>query len=92
VTEPALPEQGCDAALGHLNAARCGLAASTQALWVGYLGLGGGAPLAQVERWLAGTDPLPDREHNLLAQTLNDWLIDGGTSERFPYADAPKLE
>jgi len=68
--------------------ADCGMAATTQALWVGYIGVGGGAALAQVDRWFAGSEPLPYHEHNLLARDLNDWLIDGGSTERVPYADA----
>jgi hypothetical protein len=91
VTESGSPDAISLTGIGHLNAARISLAASCQAVWLGYIGVGGGAPLDQIERWMAGTDPLPDHEHNMLAQTLNDWFIDGGTTERVPYAERSGL-
>jgi hypothetical protein len=74
--------------VGHLNAACVTLGVSAEALWVGYISVGGGAPFAQIERWLATTDPVPAREHDMMAQALNDWLIDTDNLQRVPYADS----
>ncbi|HWW54323.1 MAG TPA: hypothetical protein VNY84_11170 [Acidimicrobiales bacterium] len=86
MTEPVLPVPALTG-VGHLNAACATLGVSSEALWVGYISVGGGATFTQIERWLATTDPVPDREHDMMAQALNDWFIDTHSVHRVPYAD-----
>jgi hypothetical protein len=86
MTEPVLPVPALTG-VGHLNAACATLGVSSEALWVGYISVGGGATFTQIERWLATTDPVPDREHDLMAQALNDRFIDTDSVQRVPYSD-----
>jgi hypothetical protein len=86
MTEPVLPVPALTG-VGHLNAACATLGVSSEALWVGYISVGGGATFTQIERWLATADPVPDREHDLMAQALNDWFIDTDSVQRVPYSD-----
>jgi hypothetical protein len=57
-------------------------------LWIAYVGAGGGARAPQVDRWLAGTDPLPRPEYDRLAQALNDAFTELGEDHPVPYADS----
>ena len=57
-------------------------------LWLGYLALGGAATLDEFRREIGARGELPRREHNLIAQALNEWFLDHSI-DTFPVAYAP---
>jgi hypothetical protein len=61
------------------------LGMSTLALWVGYFGVGGNGSLADVEGWLAGAELPSDRDHDYLAQALNDVFTERGLDHPVGY-------
>ena len=44
-------------------------------LWIGYFSVGGNGTLADIQRWLAREAEPGDRDHDLLAQALNDEFV-----------------
>lgn len=54
------------------------LGMSTMTLWIGYFEVGGNGTLAEVEQWLAGERGPSDRDHDFLAQALNDGFLEQG--------------
>jgi hypothetical protein len=73
----------------EIDRARRRLGLSAYDVWIGYFAVGGnGAPI-DVERWLAGDGDVPLREHNLLAQALNDRFTHGGLNHPIAYRELP---
>src|ERR1035437_862838 len=71
-------------------ALRTGLALSDisiPALWGSYLGVGGTMSLDHLVDTLRGTQEVSDHEHDMVAQALNDHLLDQGLNHPVPYAD-----
>jgi hypothetical protein len=68
-----------------LAAGRERLGLSSEALWLGYISVGGNGTLSQVRRWLDGSSRLSDREYDLLAQALNDEFTDRGMNHPVSY-------
>jgi hypothetical protein len=69
---------------------RAGLALSgisIPALWGSYLGVGGTMSLDHLVDTLRGTQEVSDHEHDMVAQALNDHLLDHGLNHPVPYAD-----
>jgi hypothetical protein len=73
--------------IGDIDAGRIELGMSARDLWVGYFAMGGNGTQADVDGWLSGAMPLPAREHNLLAQTLNERFTDIGQNHPVAYSD-----
>lgn len=71
----------------ELGAARLLLGVSFQDLWIGYFEVGGNGSVADVERWLGSAAVVPDREHNLLAQALNDEFVERGGDHPVAYRE-----
>ena len=70
-----------------LDQARATLGMSAHDLWLHYFAVGGNGSLGDVERWLADGDGTPGREHNLMAQALNDEFIGKGLNHPVLYRD-----
>jgi hypothetical protein len=70
--------QGPIAGSGDIAEARRQLGLSALALWVGYFEVGGNGTLADIEGWLAGSSEPSDRDHDFLAQALNDQFTERG--------------
>ena len=73
-------------------ALRTGLALTgldPQQLWVAHVGVGGTMSRPELQAALEGTSAVSDRQHDMLACTLNDSLIDAGI--HFPVAFAGEL-
>jgi hypothetical protein len=71
-------------------ALRTGLALSDisiPALWGSYLGVGGTMSLDHLLDTLRGTQEVSDHEHDMVAQALNDHLLDQGLNHPVAYAD-----
>lgn len=81
------PQSAAAGGIADIVAGRVDLGISARDLWVGYFSLGGNGTQAEVDDWLSGAVPLPAREHNLLAQTLNDRYTDIGRNHPVPYSD-----
>jgi hypothetical protein len=73
------------AAPGPLEATRRRLGLSTHDVWIGYFEVGGNGSPADVAGWLADESGLPAREHDFLAQSLNDVSVDRGLNHPVPY-------
>jgi len=56
-------------------------------LWLSYFGLGGAAKPDEVQAYLQGAITFSTREHDVLAQAINDHSIDLGLNHPAPYAD-----
>jgi hypothetical protein len=54
------------------------LGLTSMALWIGYFEVGGNGSLAEVEEWLAGSTNPSDRDHDYMAQALNDQFTERG--------------
>jgi hypothetical protein len=68
---------------------RAGLALSgisIPALWGSYLGVGGTMSLDHLLDTLRGTQEVSDHEHDMVAQALNDHLLDQGLNHPVAYA------
>ena len=74
-----------DAPESALETVRRGLGASLYATWIGYLEVGGDGTLRDVGRWLGGTEAIPTRDHDFLAQSLNDMAVELGGDHPAPY-------
>ena len=73
--------------MAEIEAARHVLGWTIFHAWMGYFAVGGNAPLVEVERWLSTAAELPPREHNLLAQALNEGFVDRGLNHPVRYRD-----
>ena len=73
--------------LAEMEAARQVLGWTVFHAWMGYFAVGGNASLGDVERWISTTAAVPLREHNLLAQALNDGFTDRGLDHPVRYRD-----
>lgn len=73
---------------GHLLEAACRRAAlAPRQLWWAYATLGGTASESDVEAFLAGRSGLDPGQYDVLAQAVNDRLVELGIDHRVPYAD-----
>jgi len=72
----------------HAEHARRELGLPLDALWVDYLALGGAATRAQLGRYLSDGTGFSGREHDYVAQALNDHFIGLGGDHPVPYADS----
>ena len=72
---------------GDIDAGRAELGMSARDLWVGYFAMGGNGTEADVDRWLSGASPLPARDRNVLAQTLNERFADIGLDHPVAYSE-----
>ena len=79
-TEPTSSPTAGDIADGRR---RLGMSALT--LWIGYFGVGGNGTLAEVEGWSSGTVEPSDRDHDFLAQALNDEFVEHGLDHPMRY-------
>lgn len=57
-------------------------------VWVAYIGVGGDSSLAVVKAWLIGTTEPNPRDHDFMAQSMNDYFIDRGLDHPVPYSEA----
>ena len=73
--------------IGEIEAARQVLGWSMFRAWMGYFAVGGNGSPADVEKWLTTSAELPPREHNLLAQAVNDGFLDRGLNHPVGYRD-----
>jgi len=71
----------------RLEAERRRIGLDTADLWLGYFGLGGAATPDEMLAYLRGAITFSTREHNVLAQAINDHSIDLGLDHPAPYAD-----
>lgn len=55
-------------------------------VWVGYFSVGGNGTLADVRSWLSGEILVPTRDHDLLAQAMNDAFTDAGLGHPIAYS------
>ncbi len=62
---------------------------SAHDVWVGYFAIGGNGSLGDVERWVSSGSDVPTREHNLLAQALNDLFTVRGLDHPVAYLEWP---
>ncbi len=81
MVEPRLPAAGA----GALEEARVALGFTYQRMWVDYFGAGGNGTLDDVRSWLAGSAPLSVRDHDFLAQALNDEFCARGQNHPLAY-------
>lgn len=82
------PAPGTDSAWAlRTGLALCGL--DPQRLWVAYVGVGGAMTETQLVGALHGSAPISERDHDMLALTLNDQLLERGI--HFPVAYAGEL-
>ncbi|MGI9032079.1 MAG: hypothetical protein ACR2HY_00015 [Acidimicrobiales bacterium] len=72
-----------------LDAARKRLGLSARDVWVGYFAVGGNCSLADVTGWLSGRGGISWRDHNLMAQSLNDAFCERGLNHPVGYLEAP---
>ena len=61
------------------------LGLTTLALWIGYFEVGGNGTLGEVEGWLAGSSQPSDRDHDFLAQALNEHFLELGLDHPMRY-------
>jgi hypothetical protein len=61
------------------------LGLTPMALWIAYFEVGGNATLGEVEGWLAGASQPSDRDHNFIAQALNDHFVELGLDHPMRY-------
>jgi hypothetical protein len=73
--------------LHDLDLSRTDLGMTTRDVWLGYLGVGGDAPLFEVESWLEGTSVVPPYDFDLLVQSVNDRAVDCGQPHPGRYFD-----
>jgi hypothetical protein len=71
-----------------LRAAQEHLGLTLIQVWIAYISVGGDAPLRVVRGWLVGLSEPSDREHDFMAQSLNDYFVERGLDHPVPYAEA----
>ncbi len=70
-----------------LRAGQDHLGLSLHDVWLGYISVGGNAPLREVQGWLTGLAEPGDDDHDLMAQALNDRFVDQGLNHPVAYTD-----
>ena len=70
-----------------IEAGRRRLQLSVPELWLEYVAIGGNATWPEVRSFLDGAGGLPDTDHDMLAQALNDRFTDLGMNHPIPYSD-----
>ena len=70
-----------------LRAAQEHLGLTLYEVWFGYIGVGGDAPLREVQAWLMGAVEPGDHDHDLMAQAFNDRFVDQGLDHPVAYAE-----
>ena len=65
------------------------LGLSAHDVWMGYFAIGGNGSLGDVERWTSSGRDVPPREHNFLAQALNDRFTVRGLDHPVAYMEWP---
>ena len=71
----------------RLEAERRRIGLDIAGLWLRYFGLGGAAKPDDMQAYLRGAITFSTREHDVLAQAINDHSIDLGLDHPAPYAD-----
>lgn len=71
-----------------IDAARLHAELSVQDLWTHYLGIGGTGDTFDIDGYLQGLMPLEALEEEILAQAVNDALIDLHDCYRIPAAES----
>ena len=71
-----------------LRAAQQHLGITVQDVWLGYISVGGDAPLRVVEEWLTDVSEPGDHDHDLMAQAFNDRFVDKGMNHPVAYVEA----
>ena len=66
------------------------LGLSLMELWFDYVGMGGSLTPNELRTRLAGSGELDDRQHDFLAQALNERFLD--RDENYPLAYVSELE
>jgi hypothetical protein len=84
-----VPDEEPPSTVEDLEGGRCRLQVGINELWIAYYAVGGDATVAQLQSWLAGEAVLPVRDHNYLAQALNDLRIDRGAGQPIGYRATP---
>jgi len=74
--------------MSDVDAGRRQLDMSYHDVWVGYFAVGGNGSLADVRSWLSGETFLSPRDHDLLAQAINDAFTDAGLNHPLGYSTA----
>ncbi len=69
----------------NLETARTDLGLSVEQLWLEYFALGGNGGPDDVRRWLADGRGVPSRDHNVLAQALNEEYSTRGRNHPVPF-------
>jgi hypothetical protein len=72
---------------GSLDAARSLLGLSVLELWFDYMGLGGNLTPVELQATLTRGEQLDDREHDVLAQALNERFVEQDENHPVAYAD-----
>jgi hypothetical protein len=70
-----------------LRAAQQHLGITLNDVWLGYVSVGGDAPLRVVRDWLTGVTEPDDHDHDLMAQAFNDRFVDRGLDHPVAYAE-----
>jgi hypothetical protein len=73
--------------VNDIEAGRRRLGMTRQALWLGYLELGGNGSTADLGRWLADEVFLPAGDYNVLAVALNEVFNARGLNHPIGYGD-----
>ncbi len=68
-----------------LEAGRKQLGMGLRHLWIAYFAVGGNSTPEQVRRWMSGADEPSGRDHNYLAQVLNDEFVERGQDHPVRY-------
>jgi hypothetical protein len=79
-------ERFADEDQARLAAAEASAGLQVEELWLAYIGLGGNAGPFEIDAYLAGLMPLSAYEHNVLAQGINEELLEL-SPPRVPYRD-----
>ncbi len=59
---------------------------SMLSVWIGYFSVGGNGSLSDVDNWITGVNAPSFREHDLLAQALNDRFTEAGLDHPVAYS------
>lgn len=71
--------------VNELEAGRLRLGFTRYQLWLAYFAMGGNGTLVDVGGWLEDAPVAPARDHDLLAQALNDGFLERGQDHPIPY-------
>ncbi len=73
--------------IAGIESGRRHLGMSTRDVWIGYFAVGGNGSQADVRGWLSSAVGLPAREHDMLAQAVNDRFTEIGLNHPVRYSD-----